>query len=95
MTITNGPAPAVISPTDYEVAAQFAHFFTAAFLVSQIGRFGLRWLIVAAIGMSVFAAIKEFWYDEAHENPLVRGSSPLDFWMYMAGVATAVGLWFA
>lgn len=83
-----------ISPRDYEVAAQFAHFSTAAFLVSQIGRFGLRYLILSAIGMVVFAAIKEFGYDVRHENALVRGSSPLDFAMYVAGTATAVGLWF-
>jgi hypothetical protein len=83
-----------ISPTDYEVAAQFAHFFTAAFLVSQIGRAGWHWLLFAAIGMTAFAAVKEFVYDVKHENPLVRGSSPLDFGMYLAGVAAAVGLWF-
>ena len=85
----------VISPTDYEVAAQFAHFFTAAFLVSQTGRFGLKGLLIGAIGMTVFAAVKEFVYDIKHENPLVRGSSTLDFTMYVAGTATAVGLWFA
>ena len=82
-----------ISPTDYEVAAQFAHFFTAAFLVSQVGRFGLKWLIIAAVVMLAFAAVKEFGYDIRHENPLVRGSSPLDFAMYAAGDALAVGLW--
>jgi hypothetical protein len=85
----------VISPLDYEVAAQIAHYSTAAFLVSQLGRFGLKWLIISAIGMTVFAAIKEFGYDQFHENPLVRGSSPLDFGMYLAGVLTAVGLYFA
>lgn len=83
-----------ISPTDYEVSSQFAHFFTAAFLVSQFGRLGLRWLIISAVAMTAFAAVKEFGYDQFHENPLVRGSSPLDFTVYVAGVATAVGLWF-
>lgn len=83
-----------ISPTDYEVAAQFAHFFTAAFLVSQFGRLGLKGLLISAAGMIAFAAVKEFWYDAKHENPLVRGSSPLDFAMYAAGIALAVGLWF-
>ncbi len=85
----------VISPIDYEVSSQFAHYFTAAFLVSQLGRFGLKWLIISAIGMTVFAGIKEFVYDVKHENPLVRGSSPLDFGMYLAGVLTAIGLYFA
>ena len=83
-----------ISPLDYEIAAQFAHFFTAAFLVSQIGRFGLKGLIIGAIGMVIFAAIKEFGYDIKHENPLVHGTSGLDFGMYLAGTALAVGLYF-
>lgn len=83
-----------ISSTDYEVAAQFAHFFTAAFLVSEFGRLGGGWLLMAASTMIAFAAVKEFAYDQFHENPLVRGSSTLDFAMYAAGVATGVGLWF-
>jgi hypothetical protein len=84
-----------ISPTDYEISSQFAHFFTSAFLVSQLGRLGLRWLVISAIAMVAFAAVKEFAYDVKHENPLVRGSSTLDFVMYAAGTALAVGLWFA
>jgi len=87
-------SPDIISPTDYEVAAQFAHFFTAAFLVSQLGRLGWKGLLIGAIGMVAFAAIKEFYYDVQHENPLVRGSSTLDFFLYAAGTAAAVGLFF-
>jgi len=84
--------PDSISPRDYEIAAQFAHFFTAAFLVSQLGRFGLKGLISGAIGMLVFAAVKEFVFDIKHENPLIRGSSLLDFVMYTAGIVTAIVL---
>ena len=83
-----------ISPLDYEIAAQFAHFFTAAFLVSQMGRFGLAGLLTGSLAMLVFAAIKEFVYDVRHENPLVKGSSTLDFIMYAAGNVLAVGLYF-
>lgn len=84
----------VISLTDYEVSSQFAHFFTAAFLVTEVGRFGWKGLLAGAVSMIVFAAIKEFGYDQFHENALVRGSSLLDFLMYAAGTATAIGLWF-
>jgi hypothetical protein len=87
--------PDVISPRDYEISSQFAHFGMAAFIVSQLGRLGWKGLLVGAISMTVCSAIKEFAYDVHHENPLVRGSSPLDFAMYCAGVATAVGLWLA
>jgi hypothetical protein len=84
-----------ITSEDYEISSQFAHFFTAAFLVSQCGHFwGEGGLAVGAFGMLVWASIKEFWYDERYENPLVRGSSELDFAMYMAGSLLAVGLWF-
>ena len=83
-----------ISPLDYEVSAQFAHFFTAAFLVSQMGRFGLAGLLTGSIAMLVFAAVKEFIYDIRHENPLVKGSSTLDFLMYASGNILAVGLYF-
>ena len=84
----------MISSTDYEIAAQFAHFFTAAFLVSQLGRLGWKGLLVGSFGMLVFAVIKEFWYDQKHESLLVRGSSLLDFVMYTAGNALAVALHF-
>jgi hypothetical protein len=83
-----------ISPTDYEVAAQFAHFFTAAFLVTESARFGWKGLVIGSVGMFVFGAVKEFWWDWTRENPLVRGSSLLDFLMYTAGNALAVGLSF-
>ena len=59
-----------------------------------MGRLGLKGIVAGALGMLAFAAVKEFWYDAKHENPLVRGSSPLDFGMYFAGTATAVALWF-
>lgn len=83
-----------ISPLDYEISSQFAHFFTAAYLVSQAGRFGLKGLIAGSIVMLAFAIVKEFIYDVRHENPLVRGSSTLDFLLYAAGIALAVGLYF-
>jgi len=83
-----------ISPTDYEVSSQFAHFGMAGFVVSEFGRFGWKGLLTSAICMIVFAAVKEFGYDQFHENPLVRGSSPLDFAMYCVGTLTAIGLWF-
>jgi hypothetical protein len=83
-----------ITTFDYEVSSQFAHFMSAAFLVTEAGRFGLKGLIASSLGMLAFAAVKEFWYDIRHENVLVRGSSTLDFVMYAAGIITAIGLWF-
>jgi hypothetical protein len=69
-----------------EISAQFAHFFTAAYLVSQCGRWGHKGLIVGAVGMLLWATVKEGWYDEKYESPADRGSSLLDWSFYMAGM---------
>jgi hypothetical protein len=81
MTITEVPEKT------YEVAAQFAHFFTSAFLVSQFGRLGFKWLFASVVGMVAFAAVKEFAIDK-------NETSKLDFYMYLAGTSTAVLLYF-
>lgn len=82
----------MISQQDYNISSQFAHFFTAAFLVSEVGRIGHKSLFAAALGMLLWATVKEFWYDYHYETADVRGSSLLDFSMYCAGTILAVVL---
>jgi hypothetical protein len=72
----------------FDVTAQFAHFFVAAFLVSQVARLP-HGTLIGVVGMLLFAAIKEGIYDPRAESASQRGSGWLDFSMYAAG--TLVG----
>lgn len=92
-TVMAPPIASAISPKDYEIAAQFAHFFSAYALVFTLATFfGTLGLVLSALGMLAWASVKEFVYDIKHENPLVRGSSILDFFMYLAGIGSAIGV---
>lgn len=72
----------VLSDPSLENVGQSAHVFFAAFLVLA---FHGNWYAVGA--MVVFAAVKEFWYDENYETADVRGSNLRDFAYYMLGIA--------
>jgi hypothetical protein len=82
-----------ISPKAYEVASQFAHFFSAFGLVfAPAVFFGRKGMLAASLGMLVWASVKEFYWDYAHQNAQTRGSSARDFLFYSLGNAAAVGL---
>jgi len=75
----------------FDTMAMDSHFFSGAFAILGIVVF-LRWwlhpkyaLLAAVIVWTTFAAAKEFWYDEDYENSTERGSSWLDFGVYMTG----------
>jgi hypothetical protein len=80
----------VITDSEFQVSSQFAHFFTAAYLASQAGRWHTKGLIIAGVGLFIWASFKEGIWDHYKESVEVRGSSWLDWSMYMAG--TVVGL---
>lgn len=81
----------LISPKDYDTAAQFAHFFSAFGLVfAPAVFFGWKGLLASGIGMLAWGAVKEFYWDYAHENAQTRGSSARDFLFYTLGNAAAV-----
>lgn len=66
-----------------------AHILAGHLLTSTIHRHGggLRGMLIGtAIGLAA-AAFKEFYYDEKYEDPVTRGSSPLDFAEYAIGIA--------
>jgi len=72
----------------FNEVAQASHFFIAAWAVATSeaiwhGKARL-W---AALGVVVFAAVKEFWYDHTYEAPATRGSDLEDFLFYALGVA--------
>lgn len=69
------------------VTASFAHFFTAAFIVSQVGRFYHPALDYAVLGMFAFAAVKEFIID-ARTGQSFKGQV-IDFLFYGCGTMLA------
>jgi hypothetical protein len=71
------------------ITAQFAHFFMAAFIVAEVGRFAPQYLDTAVFWMVVFAAIKEFVID-SHTGQSLAGQF-LDFGFYTLG-ATIAGI---
>jgi hypothetical protein len=73
-----------------EISAQFAHFFVAAYLVSQCGRWGGRGLATGAILMFMWATAKEGWWDEKYQAPDVRGSGWRDWAFYVLGTLVGV-----
>lgn len=75
------------------VLAQIAHVLggygivlTAAFLWGHVA------CVMAAVLLTAYAAVKEFWYDLKYEVDPVQTwkDSLLDFSMYMAGIALAL-----
>jgi len=70
----------------FNITAQFAHFFTAAFLMHEIKAHAPRFAKPVLFAGLLAAAIKEFIYDYVYETPAERGSSLLDFAMYALGL---------
>ena len=70
---------------------QIGHFLGAYAAVLTLFVFHVHyWLYISAIGVTTWAIIKEFWYDENYEDPTVRGSSATDFTFYMIGLAIGI-----
>lgn len=80
-----------ITPKLFNQVAQLGHF--AGGLATIFGSkvlFGATWWALA--GLAGVAALKEFWFDYKYESTEVRGSSLLDFSMYIVGGLVALGL---
>ncbi len=84
------PSSDVIDAKTFNFVSQAAHVSSAAFLVSACGRWGWKGLLFGSAGMLLWATAKEFWYDYEFESPAVRGSSLLDWSMYVAGTILGV-----
>jgi hypothetical protein len=81
-----------IANVTFDEVSQFAHFFTAYAIVLTGCFFGLIPGVVAAIGMFLFAIIKEFWFDMKYEDEATRGSSPRDFIFYCLGAGCSLAV---
>ncbi len=79
----------MITGKDFNILAQKAHFLggLAAVWGSAV-LFSAP--IYGAIGITVFAVVKEFWYDQHYETPEIRGSNSLDFLFYVFGAGIAL-----
>lgn len=76
--------------------SQIAHALAGALAVLGVqALFGPRWVWLAAAAMTLFAAIKEFWFDVDFENAQTAGNGLEDFLFYQAGIAAALILHFA
>jgi len=82
----------MIEDKEFNQVAQLSHFGGAcAIIYGLIVLCGSSAMWPAVIVLAIVCGIKEFWYDYHYETTEVRGSSLLDFAMYMAGAAFAVG----
>jgi hypothetical protein len=83
-----------ISKQTFNAVSQSAHFFGACtFVFGWLACFPSKRLFLGILIFTVAAAVKEFWYDYRYENRYVRGSSLLDFTMYVVGLGTSYGVW--
>lgn len=84
-------AQATVTKWIWEFTGQAAHLSVAALAMVVLHHHvshGYLW----ALGFGIpAAALKEFWWDYAYEDAATRGSSLLDFSMYLAGLAVG---WF-
>lgn len=70
------------------VAFQLCHLLIANYIVVQ-GSAHTGHKNLWALAVILFATVKEFWYDYRYEDAKTRGSSLLDFTVYVSGVALA------
>jgi hypothetical protein len=71
--------------------AQFGHFFAGYGIVLSFGYLlGWKGLVFGAVGIFLWASIKEGYWDPRHETKIVQGSGWQDWSMYMAGDGAAI-----
>jgi len=72
-----------VTETEFNRVAQLSHagwgfgiiFGTYALTLSR------QWVLLTFIVWTFYSIVKEFWYDERYEEPVVRGNSVLDFFV--------------
>lgn len=86
--------------TEFNVVSQLSHFAWGVMVMllanlfsshlSVYDRMSMNFIVL--IAWILYTGIKEFWYDEKYEIPVVRGSSTLDFWVQSGSAIVAMGL---
>lgn len=85
----------MITDEEFDWLAQKSHMLGGACAIwGTIVLFGARWIWLAAVLMTAFAAAKEFWYDNIWETAEERGSNLRDFTFYLVGQVAALALYY-
>jgi hypothetical protein len=80
-----------ISPAFFNFISQVAHCATTYAITFTIyAKWGFHGWLIGAIGVLLYAAVKEFWYDAKYENAATRGSDLEDFSFLVAGPLLAL-----
>jgi hypothetical protein len=74
---------------------QLGHFLGGYAAVVTLALFHVHhWLLVSIVGVTGWAAFKEFYIDKKYEDPTMRGSDLEDFIFYIVGLAAGIGVAF-
>jgi hypothetical protein len=77
-----------VDSTLWNITSQAAHVAVTCAAIMILKLHSPHWFVLTVIGVAIWAAaIKEFWYDCYYETTVERGSSLLDFAMYLTGLA--------
>jgi hypothetical protein len=68
-----------------DTVAQSSHIWFGGWVVFVFGLWTSPWW--GALAITIFAGIKEGWYDQNYETAEIRGSNLRDFVFYVAGAA--------
>lgn len=83
-----------VDATLYDEIGQTAHTLAGILVVlGPNALFGSRFMWAWVLALIIFAAVKEFWYDQNYETSDERGNNGKDFGFYILGLAIGLILW--
>lgn len=84
-------ATVCIPASFWNLVGELAHVGWGALIVLACAAIFGKWITwYVAILFMIYAAIKEFWYDQNYETPDERGSNLVDFLFYGVGVIIGI-----
>lgn len=84
----------MIKISQFDWLAQKSHILSGALAVfAPLALSGEKAMWIGAGVITVWAIVKEAWWDEVKESPEERGSGLRDAFFYFAGTAVALSLW--
>lgn len=84
----------MIKISQFDWLAQKSHILSGALAVfAPLALSGEKAMWIGALVITIWALVKEFWYDERYESKEERGSNFRDFFFYVSGAAIALSIW--